>query len=74
MHEAEEKQLKEQLIAVTEKYEKKLEKERNQFNTRLMFLNHQIELKDDRITKLLDSYQELHNQFMDLVNRLLKFE
>lgn len=47
-------QLKQQLAAERDKYERKLEKERNQSRTSIEFLKHQIELKDERITLLLN--------------------
>lgn len=47
-------QLKEQLASEKEKYERKLEKERSQSRTIIDFLKHQIELKDERITLLLN--------------------
>lgn len=42
-----------QINEVKDKYEKKLEKEREQHRKNVEFLKNQIELKDDRITKLL---------------------
>lgn len=42
-----------QLAGIKEKYEKKLEKERDQYRRNKEFLMHQIELKDGRITALL---------------------
>ena len=42
-----------QINEVKDKYEKKLEKEREQHRKNLEFLKNQIELKDERITKLL---------------------
>ena len=71
MHEAEITRLEEQLALQNEKYEKKLEKDRAHSRVSIDFLKNQIALKDDRITKLLDSYQELHCQFMEATNRLL---
>lgn len=71
MHEAEITRLEEANSTLSEKYEKKLEKERAHSKTSIDFLKHQIDLKDDRITKLLDSYQEHHQQYQDAVNRLL---
>ena len=70
MHEAEIARLEDEKAAQCEKYEKKLEKERAHSKTSIDFLKHQIELKDDRITKLLDSYQELHSQFLEAINKL----
>lgn len=51
--------LKAQLLAEKEKYEKKLEKERSQFRASIDFLKGQIELKDERITLLLEQNKEL---------------
>lgn len=42
-----------QINEVKDKYERKLEKEREQHRRNIEFLKNQIELKDDRITKLL---------------------
>lgn len=42
-----------QINEVKDKYEKKLEKERELHRKNVEFLKNQIELKDDRITKLL---------------------
>lgn len=42
-----------QINEIKDKYEKKLEKERDQHRKNVEFLKNQIELKDDRITKLL---------------------
>lgn len=57
-------QLKEQLEAEKEKYERKLEKERSQSRTSIEFLKRQIELKDDRITLLLEQNRNLMNRFL----------
>ena len=66
------------LSQLKEKYEKKLEKERAQFRSSLDFLKHQIELKDDRITRLMEGlerriemYDELHKQFLEVTAKLL---
>lgn len=42
-----------QINELKDKYEKKLEKEREQHRKNVEFLKNQIELKDDRITRLL---------------------
>ena len=47
-------QLKQQNEELKEKYERKLEKERAQSRTSIEFLKHQIEVKDERITLLLN--------------------
>lgn len=71
MHEAEIARLEHQNCTISEKFEKKLEKERAHSRVSIDFLKHQIELKDDRITKLLDAYQELHVQYLEATNKLL---
>ncbi|MBR1673601.1 MAG: hypothetical protein IJ703_01420 [Eubacterium sp.] len=65
------------LSQLKEKYEKKLEKERAQFRSSLDFLKHQIELKDDRINRLMEGlerrgamYDELHKQFLEVTAKL----
>ena len=62
-----------------EKYEKKLDKEREQHQRSLDFLKHQIDLKDDRITLLLNAladrsaqYKELHYQYEMLMKQLMR--
>ena len=74
-------QLKEQLENEREKYEKKLEKERNASRASIEFLKHQINLKDDRITLLLEElkaknaqYDKLHDQFVAVSNKVLQNE
>lgn len=74
-------QLKDQLESEREKYERKLDKERNSSRASIEFLKHQINLKDDRITLLLDElksknaqYDKLHEQFVAVSNRLLQGE
>lgn len=47
-------QLKEQLEHEKERYQRKLEKEREQSRNSIEFLKHQIELKDKRIDLLMD--------------------
>ena len=61
-----------------EKYEKKLEKEREQHQRSLDFLKHQIDLKDDRITLLLNAledrsaqYKALHDKYDRLLEKTL---
>ena len=49
-----------------EKYERKLDNEREQHNKSLEFLKHQIELKDDRITLLLNALEDRSAQYKDL--------
>lgn len=58
------KDLEEQLVSEKEKYEKKLEKERTQSRNSIEFLKHQIELKDERITILMNSLMELMSQLV----------
>ena len=72
------KELEAKLIEEKERYEKKLEKERAQFRSSIDFLKHQIELKDDRITRLMEGlerrgemYDELHKQYLDVSTKLL---
>ena len=52
-------EIKAQMAAEKEKYEKKLEKERAQAKASIEFLKGQIKLKDDRITLLLEQNKEL---------------
>lgn len=73
--------LEQQLIAQKEKYETKLEKEREQYRASLDFLKHQIELKDDRITRLMTSlekrgelYENLFQQFLSATTQTRKSE
>lgn len=65
-------ELKEEIKEVTArekaKYLEKLEKETNQFQKNLAFLNHQVELKDHRIDHLLDANEKLLSQLL-LCNR-----
>lgn len=74
-------QLKEQIENEREKHEKKLEKERNASRASIEFLKHQINLKDDRITLLLDElkaknaqYDKLHDQFVAVSTKVLQNE
>ena len=61
-------ELKEEIAEVKrvekEKYHDKLTKETDKFQTNLAFLNHQVELKDDRITQLLDANIKLLDQIL----------
>lgn len=61
---ADEMQMK--LAQQKEKYERKLDNEREQHNKSLEFLKHQIELKDDRITLLLNALEDRSAQYKDL--------
>ena len=67
-----------QLSEIKDKYEKKIEKERDQNRRNTEFLMHQIELKDKRIDILFDAvedrkkeYKELHQQYVDVMQQLL---
>ena len=67
-----------QLAGIKEKYEKKLEKERDQYRRNKDFLMHQIELKDKRIDILFETvedqkeqYNKLHQQYVDVMQQLL---
>lgn len=75
------KQMEQSMEGEKERCERKLEKERTQHRNSIDFLKHQIELKDDRITLLLDEiqkgreqYQELHKHYMDAMSQLLAKE
>ena len=59
-------QLKAEMAAMKEKYEAKLEKERSQHRASIEFLKHQIELKDDRITLLLEKVTQLLNKLLGI--------
>jgi transcriptional regulator with XRE-family HTH domain len=64
-------ELQMQISEIKEKYEKKLEKEREQHRRNVEFLKNQIMLKDDRITRLLDAivkYQDLLEKFISNIN------
>ena len=58
-----------QIAQIKEKYDKKIERERAQYSKRIDFLMHQIELKDDRITRLMVALDDRHEQYKEL-NRL----
>ncbi len=55
-----------QLAEIKDKYEKKLELERDQFKRSKDFLMHQIELKDQRIDTLFDYVEDLKRQLKEL--------
>lgn len=70
-----------QLAQLKDKYEKKLEKEREQFRKSKEFLMHQVSLKDKRIDALFDyvedlkqQYKDLHQQYIDVVKQLLEMK
>lgn len=72
------RQLEQAIAEEKEKHERKLEKERTQNRASIDFLKHQVELKDERITLLLNavkdggaSYQSLHDQHMKVMSQLL---
>ena len=72
-------QLREQIEAEKEKHDKKLDKERAQSRTSIDFLKHQIELKDERITRLMEAlddrneqYKELNKLYLEAMGKLLK--
>lgn len=60
------KQLKEQIETLKEKNTAKLEKERAAYDKKIDFLKNQIELKDARITLLLDALMERDKRYSDL--------
>ena len=71
-------QLKEQLEMEREKHEKKLEKERTASRASIEFLKHQITLKDDRITQLMNAlddrntqFKQIHEQYLAIAMRVL---
>ena len=55
-----------QLAEIKDKYEKKLEIERDQFKRSKDFLMHQIALKDQRIDTLFDYVEDLKRQLKEL--------
>lgn len=57
-------EIKEVQRAEKEKYHDKLAKETDQFQQNLAFLNHQVELKDDRIDQLLGANVKLLDQIL----------
>lgn len=58
-----------QLAEIKEKYEKKLEKEREQFRKSKDFLMHQIELKDKRIDILFEAVEDRKEQYNKLLQQ-----
>lgn len=67
-----------QVAEIKDKYEKKLEKEREQHRKSITFLMKQIDLKDDRITFLLNAledrvqqYKILKSQYDELMAQVL---
>ena len=52
-----------QVAEIKDKYERKLEKEREQHRKNVDFLKHQIDLKDDRITLLLNALEDRSQQY-----------
>ena len=63
MLEVEYEELEKKFEAQKQKFESKLEAEREQFRKSLNFTEHQIELKDDRITLLLNALQDRAEQY-----------
>lgn len=57
------------LAQLKEKYEKKLEAEREQHNKSIEFLKHQIELKDKRINILFELYQMLFEMIQAMLEK-----
>ena len=71
-------ELQMQVAEIKDKYEKKLEKEREQHRKSITFLMKQIDLKDDRITFLLNAledrvqqYKILKSQYDELMAQVL---
>lgn len=67
-----------QLNELRDKYDRKIEKEREQHEKKIEFLKHQIEIKDDRITLLLNAledrsvqFKELHQKYNDLMAKYM---
>ena len=58
-----------QISELKDKYEKKLEKERDQHRRNVDFLKHQIELKDDRIDRLLNALEERNKYYHELIRK-----
>lgn len=58
-----------QLAGIKEKYEKKLEKERDQYRRNKEFLMHQIELKDKRIDILFEAVEDRKEQYNKLLQQ-----
>ena len=61
-----------QLSEIKDKYEKKLEKERDQNRRGTEFLMHQIELKDKRIDILFEAVMQLLLNYQKLIEQLKK--
>jgi hypothetical protein len=57
--------LENQLASEKQKYHEKLEKERKQFNDRIDFLMHQIDLKDKRMDQKDQRFDKLFDQFLN---------
>ena len=75
------KELREKHEEEKTKYEKKLEKERAQHRASIEFLKHQVELKDDRINRLMtgiehrtEMYDDLNGKYHALVDRFMNKE
>lgn len=68
------KELNEKIEELKEKHSAKLEKERDSYDRKIDFLKHQIELKDERITLLMNDLECRNAQYHELVNRLLSKE
>ena len=60
--------LTEKLQKEKTKYYEKLEKETQKFQENLAFLNHQVNLKDERISQLLSTNTKLIEQFLSCPN------
>ena len=58
-----------QIAQLKEKYDAKIEKEREQYRRRIDFLMKQIDLKDDRITRLMTALDDRHEQYKE-INKL----
>ena len=63
-----------QVSQVKDKYEKKLEKEREQHRKNVSFLMQQIDLKDARIDQLMRALDDRNEQFKNLMARFLERE
>lgn len=55
-----------QIAQIKEKYDQKLEKERDTYTRNKNFLMHQIELKDKRIDMLFEDIKDIKNQYLEL--------
>ena len=65
------KELEAKLIEEKEKHERKLEKERAQNRASIEFLKHQVELKDDRITRLMAEVEKRGSMCEGLLTQIL---